>query len=194
MKGLTSRIFCLISAAVLSLTCSAMTEALTPAQVQQIGQEAQRNVIVILRGQLTNVPPERRAMGTRAAALAASQRSVLSQLPNVGSHNVRSFSTINAFAATVSAAEAAMLSAHPMVQAVVSDAVIKPPVRTKEAPAAAQASTNTSSVSAALCNTLEPEALQLTNTAFAAPSIPQAQRVRDGQGQLVTGKGVKVAY
>jgi hypothetical protein len=194
MKGLTSKTLCLIAAAVVSLTCSALTEALSPSQVQQIAQEAQRNVIVILRDQLPDVPAQRRAMGSRAAAVAASQGSVLSTLPNIGVRRIRSFSTINAFAATVSASEAAALSAHPLVQAVVSDAVIKPPVRTKDTPAAAQASSSAPAASAALCNTLEPEALQLTNTAFADPSIPQAQQVRDGQGQLVTGKGVKVAY
>ncbi len=192
MKGPTSLKLGLAVGAVL-LTCSTLSEALTPAQVQQLAQEAQRNVIVILRDQVSSLPPARRAMGARAAALAASQNSVLSQLPNVGSRKIRSFSTINAFAATVSASEAAMLSAHPMVQAVVSDAVIQPRARTQEAAAAAQAA-GTSATSGALCNTLEPEALQLTHTAFADPSIPQAQQVRDGHGQLVTGKGVKVAY
>jgi Subtilase family/Peptidase inhibitor I9 len=184
-----------ISASAVLLTCSTLSEALTPAQVQQIAQEAQRDVIVILRDQMPNMPPARRAMGARASALAASQSSVLSQLPNMGTRKIRSFSTINAFAATVSASEAAMLSAHPMVQAVVPDAVIQPPTRSKQAPVSSVRGTaDTSAMSAALCNTLEPEALQLTNTAFADPSIPQAQQVRDGHGQLVTGKGVKVAY
>jgi hypothetical protein len=41
---------------------------------------------------------------------------------------------------------------------------------------------------------LEPEALQITNTAFANTATPQAQEVRDGNGLPVTGKGVKVAY
>ena len=36
---------------------------------------------------------------------------------------------------------------------------------------------------APLCNTLEPEALQLTHTAFLDNSKPQAQQVRDGNGQ-----------
>ncbi|MDP9007341.1 MAG: S8 family serine peptidase [Pseudomonadota bacterium] len=195
MKGPTSLKF-FVSATALSLTYGALSEAMTPAQFQQITQEAQRNVIVILRDQVPNLPPARRAMGGRAAALAASQSAVLSNLPIVGNRKVRSFSTINAFAATVSASEAAMLSAHPMVQAVVPDAVIRPPLRSKETGAAATlgASVATSADAAALCNTLEPEALQLTHTAFADPSIPQAHQVRDGHGELVTGKGVKVAY
>jgi hypothetical protein len=191
MKGRTS-LKILFSAIAVWLTCSALTEALTPTQFQQI---TQRNVIVILRDQVANVPPARRAMGARAAILAASQSAVLSNLPNIGTRKVRSFSTINAFAATVSASEAAMLSAHPMVQAVVPDAVIRPPMRNKEATGASvHDAPAMASVSAELCNTLEPQALQLTHAAFSDPSIPQAQQVRDGRGQLVTGKGVKVAY
>src|ERR1700690_746392 len=175
MKGSTSLKFFICASAVL-LTCSTLSEALTPAQVQQIAQEAQRDVIVILRDQLPNMPPARRAMGARPSALAAPQSSVLSKLPNLGNRKIQSFSPINAFAATVSASEAAMLSAHPMVQAVVPDAVIQPPTRSKEAPVSSvRESADTPATSAALCNTLEPEALQLTHTAFADPSIPQAQ-------------------
>ena len=60
MKGPTSLKF-FVSATALSLTYGALTEAMTPAQIQQIAQEAQRNVIVILRDQVTNQPPARRA-------------------------------------------------------------------------------------------------------------------------------------
>jgi Subtilase family/Peptidase inhibitor I9 len=190
MKGSISLKFC-ISAIALCLTGSALTEALTPAQFQEV---AQKNVIVILRDQMLNVPPERRAMGARSAALAAAHNSVLSQLPHMGGRKVHSFSTINAFATTVSASEAAQLAAHPMVQAVVADAVIRPLVRSKKIEASAGTTGGPSADAGALCNTLEPEALQLTHTAFADPSTPQAQQVRDGNGQPVTGKGVKVAY
>src|ERR1700751_3633958 len=48
--------------------------------------------------------------------------------------------------------------------------------------------------SSALCNTLEPEALELMNVAFLDPSKPQEQRGVDGNGEFVTGKGVKVAW
>jgi hypothetical protein len=194
MKGPTSLKFC-ISAIALSLTGSALTEALTPAQFQQMTQGAQRDVIVIMRDQMPNLPPARKGMGARSAALAAAHSSVLAQLPQMGTRKIRSFSTINAFAATVSASEAAMLSAHPMVQAVVPDAVIQPRARNHEnADTASHGATASSAGAAALCNTLEPEALQLTHAAFADPSIPQAQQVRDGHGDLVTGKGVKVAF
>jgi len=167
-------------------------------QVLQAIQESQRDVIVILRDQMPNLPPVRRAMGARAAALATAQGAVIGQLPNTG-RKFRSFSTINAFATTVSAAEADKLTANPLVQAVVTDRVIKPPVRNKAVKEASVAGAPQSAAALGatdngLCNTLEPEALQLTHTAFADPSIPQAQLVRDGNGQFVTGKGVKVAY
>jgi hypothetical protein len=199
MKGSTSLKFC-ISAAALCLTGSALTEALTPAEVQQVAQDAQRNVIVILRDQMANLPPERRAMAARSSALAASQSAVLAQLPRIGARKFHGFSTINAFATTVSASEAAQLAAHPMVQAVVADALVRAPVRSKRSGETSFGNAAHSSAGAgsagegALCNTLEPEALQLTNTASADLSTPQAQLVRDGNGQLVTGKGVKVAY
>src|SRR5277367_3154911 len=121
MKGSTSLKLCL-SVIVLCLTGSVLSEALTPAQFEQAAQQAQRNVIVILRDQMTNLPPERRAMGSRSSALATAQNSVLSVLPRVAGRKVRGFATINAFATTVSESEAAQLAAHPMVQAVVPDA------------------------------------------------------------------------
>ncbi len=199
MKGSTSLKFCL-SAIVLCLTGSVLTQALTPAQFEQAARDAQRNVIVILRDQMSGLPPERRAMGARSSALAAAQSSVLSQLPRVANRRIRSFATINAFATTVSSSEAALLAAHPMVQAVVADTVIRAPVRRSRAPEGAgrgafpPPATGISPTDGGLCNTLEPQALQLTNTAFADSSTPQAQLVRDGNGQPVTGKGVKVAY
>ena len=41
---------------------------------------------------------------------------------------------------------------------------------------------------------LEPEALQLTDTASTNPRLPEAQRLRGGNGALINGKGVKVAF
>jgi hypothetical protein len=180
------------------LSSNALPGAELPAQIQQAMQETNRDVIVILRDQLANVPPIRRAMGPRAASLAASQSSVMSSLPRVQGRKFQAFSTINAFATSVSASELAQLSADARVQAVVPDAVIRPPVRKQRSSEAADrtgsASVSTAATDGGLCNTLEPEALQVTNTAFADPTIPQAQQVRDGNGQFVTGKGVKVAW
>ena len=57
----------------------------------------------------------------------------------------------------------------------------------------APAAKNAPSSANNLCNTLEPQALQLTNTAFLDATTPQAQLLRDGNGGLFQGKGVKVA-
>ena len=79
----------------------------------------------------------------------------------------------------------------------VPDAVIrlKQPTRNRRVAASTPSAANVPPVAdtSGLCGTLEPEALQLTNAAFLDPSKPQAQRVRDGNGEFVTGKGVKVA-
>ena len=82
------------------------------------------------------------------------------------------------------------------MQAVVPDAVIRPPARKqrRRIASSSRSAAQHRATDGGLCNTLEPEALQVTNTAFADPTIPQAQQVRDGNGQFVTGKGVKVAW
>jgi hypothetical protein len=182
----------------LLLSSNAMPGVELPAQILQAMQGTNRDVIVILRDQVASVPPIRRAMGARSESLAASQSSVMSSLPRLQGRKFHAFSTINAFATSVSASELAQLSADVRVQAVVPDAVIHPPVRTQRlnesAGRAGSSSVSTAATDGGLCNTLEPEALQVTNTAFADTSIPQAQRVRDGNGQFVTGKGVKVAW
>ena len=183
----------------LSLAGSAVPNTISQVQAPSA---ADSNVIVILRDQVEAVPPARRAMDARSSALAASQSSVLAHLQQMRARKVTSFTTINAFATSVSAAEAAQLAAHPMVQAVVPDLTIRAlrrehSVKTTDAKNTSASSTSSASGSSSsngLCGTLEPEALQLTNTAFSDTSIAQAQTVLDGKGQPVTGKGVKVAF
>jgi hypothetical protein len=178
----------------LSAAGSAVPNAVTTAEAEQL---AQRDVIVILRDQLSNVPAARRALSARATAIAASQSSVVGQLQQSRARQVTSFSTINAFATRVSADEAAQLAVHPLVQAVVPDRIIHQQIRSKSAGAAGNG-VAASSASSGLCGTLEPEALQLTQTAFlnsaTATATAQAQSVLDGNGRTVTGKGVKVAF
>jgi hypothetical protein len=176
------------------LSGNALSGAVLPAQIQQAMQETNRDVIVIMRDQAANVPPVRRALSARAATLAASQSSVMSSLPQTSGRKFHAFSLVNAFATSVNASELKQLSADARVQAVVPDAVIRPPSHQQHTAETPAHSASTGATDGGLCNTLEPELLQATNTAFADPSIPQAQQVRDGNGQLVTGKGVKVAY
>ncbi|MEA3149953.1 MAG: hypothetical protein QOD56_892 [Gammaproteobacteria bacterium] len=187
---------CISAVIALSVAGSAIPNPVTPVEAQQA---ADSNVIVILRDQLTFAPPARRSMEARSSALAAAQSPVVSQLQQTRSRKVTSFATINAFATSVSASEAAQLANHPMVQAVVPDRTIHALRRTeKGAPGAASsfrsAGSSGSGNSSDLCGTLEPEALQLTNTAFPNSATAQAQTVLDARGQPVTGKGVKVAF
>ncbi|MBS0422647.1 MAG: S8 family serine peptidase [Proteobacteria bacterium] len=181
-----------------SLTALAAPEP-APDEAQVMAEGTPSDVIVILRDQMADVPPVRRAMSMRSSALATSQRSLIAQLQQGRSRKVHSFNTINAFATSVSAAEAAHLAAQPEVLAVVPDLPI-PPKRVRSANSAVadalpfSSAAAASSAASSLCNTLEPEALQLTNTAFANPVTPQAHQVIDGNGFPVTGRGVKVAY
>jgi hypothetical protein len=150
-------------------------------------------MIVILRDQMTGVNPGRGARRARANAIATAQAPILAELQAAKPRQARSFEMINGFATKLSPAEIDRLSARSEVLAVVPDRVIPPKRHTPRASqsktAAVAANTNADS----LCNTLEPEALQLTNAAFLDPTIPQAQEVIDGSGRKVTGQGVKVA-
>jgi hypothetical protein len=175
----------------LSAAGSAVPNPVTPAEAEQL---AQRDVIVILRDQLADVPPARRALSGRATAIAASQSSLVGQLQQSRARKVTSFSTINAFATRVSADEAAELAVHPLVQAVVPDRIIHQRIRDQTAGGVAGNAVAATSASSGLCGTLEPEALQLTQTAFLNSTTAQAQSVLDGNGRPVTGKGVKVAF
>jgi len=190
MKGSISlKVF--LAAVALSIAGSALPGSLTQAQLKQA---AQRDVIVILRDQLPNVPPTRGALEPRASAVAAAQLRVLGDLQRTGTHKVHSFLTINAFATRVSPSEAATLANHPDVQAVVPDLIIRAQPHAPASGASAGATATSAANDSGLCNTLEPEALQLTHTAFLNPSTPQAQEVRDGNGQKISGQGVIVAF
>jgi hypothetical protein len=176
----------------LGISSSDASSALTPAQLEQLAQGASRHVIVIMRDQLPTIAPTRGALGARSAALSASHRAVVAELQRAGATNIHEFGTINAIATTVSRSEVATLAANPQIQAVVEDVVISRRPRIRETLGGAVGA-GAPSVASGLCNTLEPQALQLTNTAFLDSTIPQAQLVRDGNGEPITGKGVKVA-
>jgi hypothetical protein len=190
MKGSTLLKF-VFSCAVLAATSSALSGSFTTAQMSKV---AQVPVIVILKDQLSSQPPSRESMTPRAAAIATAQTEVLGMLQRSGNHTVHSFSTINAFATKVTASEATALANHPDVQAVVPDAVIRSPRLQKDLASKVSGAASASPTDNGLCGTLEPEALQLTHTAYLDTSTPQAQEVVDGNGEKVTGKGVKVAW
>jgi subtilase family protein len=184
---------------VLGLSGSALPGSAPP--TSEAAGLLERDVIVVMRDQMPGLPGVRGQREARTAALAGSQAPIVSHLKASGASRIHGFSLINAVSAHVSAAEADQLAAHPLVQAVVPVMTLKLPRHTNDSlagssagAAAAPAAVGSAAVDPALCNTLEPEALQLTNTAFLDPSTPQAQLVRDGNGAFVTGKGVKVAW
>ena len=183
-----------VAIVILALCGSVLQSSAAPAQ----GTAAlQRNVIVILRDQMPNMPAVRGARAARAAALAAAQGPIVSHLQASGASRIRGFALINAVTATVSPAEEQQLAAHPLVAAVVPEIVIKlPRPANPKSPRSnwGGGGGGGGGAGAPLCNTLEPEALQLTHSAYIDPDTPQAQRVKDGHGQFVTGKGVKVAW
>jgi hypothetical protein len=191
-----------VSIAALLAAGTSLPNTLSHAQTQRPAQGASRHVIVILRDQLPALPGEHGGHGSRAAALASAQSGVLDHLRQAGATNVRSFHLVNAVAATVTKAEADALASHPQVSAVVEDRVIRQVRRSSDTVRAGggaglnstSVATTSASADNGLCNTLEPQALQLTNTAFSNSGVPQAQQILDGKGVPVTGRGVKVAY
>ena len=86
---------------------------LTPADVQRLGQDAHRRVIIVLRDQHAGLVARGAAASNRLGAIAADQAPLLGELNGLQAPGVRAFHVVNAIAATVSAAEAARLQAIP---------------------------------------------------------------------------------
>jgi hypothetical protein len=160
------------------------------------------HVIVVLRDQLSSTPAKRTGMSARAKKATSAQDSVLAALGGPRPSHVTHFAVGNAFAATVTSAQAAALAANPAVSSVVKDAKI---AATPVSPAASTApaarhqaarpkaiTPNAAEGPFAVCPTdpaqplVEPEALS-TIQALTTDGSPNAQ-------QLSTGQGVKVAY
>ncbi len=167
---------------------SVHTSGLSVADIQRLSADANQRVIVILRNQHANLPARGATRSMRAAVVATDQQSVLGELSQIHAPRVRAYRLINAVAATVSSAEVARLRANPTVQSVVPDRMIQAPPHdlvtggggTSVSPASALPPCTFSPL-------LEPEALQLTSTAFTDTVTPQAQ-------SIVTGTGVTVAF
>ncbi|NKE61444.1 S8 family serine peptidase [Lentzea sp. PSKA42] len=124
----------------------------------------------------------------RRQSLTKTDQQPLVQLARgAGAEDVKQFSVINGFAASMSPAAQDLLAADPRVRAVVPDRVIKLPSPVKRGGAGTGAPDQRICPSDPAEPLLEPEALQLTHTAFEDRSVPQAQN-------LATGKGVKVAF
>jgi hypothetical protein len=109
---------------VLALSGSTLPGTAVPAAAKPAAPVS-RDVIVILRDQIPDLPPVRGARAARSAAIAAAQSPILAHLQASKAARIRSFAMINAVAATVSPAEADALAAHPLVAAVVPDRTLK---------------------------------------------------------------------
>jgi hypothetical protein len=156
------------------------------------GQPA-RGVIVMLRNQHKDLSVTRSTNSPRAKANRKDQAPVIARAKSAGLRNLHGFTSVNAFAATATAAQVSALAADPTVAAVYPDLAITKAPSVAEPTAATSAAAPSASVASQICPTdptkplLEPEALQTTNTAFSNPATPQAQ-------SLATGAGVKVAW
>lgn len=179
---------------------------LTPALLNRLSPGATDSVIVMLR----------EAAGSSGAGGRDRQASLLDELTRLHAKGVHAYRIIDAVAATVSPAEAVRLAADPAVVEVVPDRAIPLSPRGLTAPSSGATAHAAAHTAAALpplvppaslqpkelhpaCTqgstpSLEPEALQLTHTAFSNPTVPQAQRLRTPQGRRIDGSGVKVAY
>ena len=166
------------------------------AAVEAAAPDGLHSVIVLLKDQL-DATPASSGFESRQRAAAAAQAPIVASLQHTRQRAVKSFSVINGFATTVTAAEQASLAADPSVRAVVPDLMLHLPQHTRDLAHAAASSAPPSSTTPdgqLLCNRLEPEALQLTNAAFPDSAAPQAQQLVDGNGAFIRGKGVKVAF
>src|SRR6185369_15184013 len=151
-----------------------------------------QNVIFVLQSQHTDLAIAKGHSSPRVDANHKDQSGLIAKARSKGASNLRGFDTVNAVAATVTPDQAAQLAADPSVAAVFPDLPIRKGPALEKAIAGASSRPPTVP-SSGLCPTdpskplLEPEALQLTNTAFLDSTTPQAQN-------LVTGAGVRVGW
>lgn len=160
---------------------------------------ARQAVIVTLKDQLPNQPATVKHLGARKSSAHRDQANVLARLTGSKPTHVMHYTLGNAFAATVTPAQAAQLAADPAVASVVPDTKVQvappttpaaPQVKPKAQPTASGAAT----VDPAACSSdpskplLEPEALQTINARSSDPHAKTAAALG------ITGAGVKVAF
>ncbi|MDT4989501.1 MAG: hypothetical protein QOI74_3595, partial [Micromonosporaceae bacterium] len=181
-----------VSVGVVAATLSPVAAQAAPGGTPGAGaNQPATDVIVMLRNQHTDLSITKGKRSPRTDAAQRDQAPLIAKARQSGAGNLRGFSTVNGFAAKATPAQVATLSADPAVQAVYPDLQIRRPARAdgvtrSTVGRAAAASTDICPADPAK-PILEPEALQVTNTAFNDRSTPQAQA-------LATGAGVKVAW
>ena len=126
------------------------------------------------------------SMASRRAVTGDARSAVATELREGGATNVRSYWLIDGVSATLSTRALAELRVNPSVRAIVPDATVHllytPRTVRSTVPAAKRDAGCGSSPTTPL---LEPEALQLTNTAFSDPATPQASSLASGTGVTV---------
>lgn len=181
------------AAAAIAFVGIAVGQQAAGASASAAGSRAAK-VIVILRDQLRSTPAKRAGMTARTARAGAAQHAVLARLAGAAPTHVRHFALANAFAATVTAGQAAALQRDPSVAEVVPDVSI--PMPQADVASAGGHGARGRAVQPndqfQVCPSdpadplVEPEALQ-TIHALTDDGSPSAQ-------ELSTGAGVTVAY
>ena len=172
---------------------------MTAALAAQLSRNVNDRVIVIMQSQPQAVQAGTRASAVRAAAIAGVQAPLMAELRQVHATHVKAYRLVDAFAATVSRAEATRLSATPGVASVIPDVMIRGASPAQAVAAAAKAAAGkvttslTPNVIPGACGThgkvlLDPEGLQTTNTDSLKPDAKTARSLG------ITGAGVKVAW
>ncbi len=165
--------------------------------VAALGGAAHDRVIVVMKAQPPQAAPGTRAAARRTAAIASAQAPLLREVRASRATRIISYRLVNAFAATVSAAEAARLKASPNVGEVIRDVLIRggsAPLTTRRRSAKPATGTGlTPHVIPGACGAsgsvlLDPEALQATNTAALSKTAKTARSLG------MTGAGVRVAF
>jgi hypothetical protein len=163
---------------------------LSLAQVQGAQSSSPARVIVLMRNQYANLPPTRGHLSARHGAIQQNQSSLQASVRSSGGKVTRTYSTVNAFAATVSKTERAKLAANSAVAQVLPDTFVHRPNPgitgglSRRGPRSA--SPTVPNGGQQICPTdpskpiVEPEALSIIHA--------------DQAASLATGQGVKVAF
>jgi subtilase family protein/peptidase inhibitor I9 len=167
-----------------------------PATPAASGDAGPQSVIVLLKDQLPSAPATRSDSNTRRDRAKSAQDTVLGRLAGAKPSKVKHFTLGNAFAATVTADQAAALAQDPAVASVLPDREVTLPEPTSsDAPATGttpSAPTPGAASEGQICPSdpshplLEPEAL----TSIRAASTDGSPSAAD----LADGHGVKVAF
>lgn len=185
---------CTLSVAVAIATVTAGVAG--PTAAAQPAATDPQPVIVLLKDQLPGAPPTKGDSSNRRGRAQSAQDAVLGRLAGAKPSRVKHFTLGNAFAATVTADQAAALARDPAVASVLPDReVTLPEPTTTPAPTAGARSaqpTQPATAQGQICPTdpshplLEPEAL----TSIRAASTDGSKSAAD----LADGHGVKVAF